>query len=130
MTESAFQTASKAARTQRSVLLARSCPRHSRRAAGVSPPVLSASCQESLAGKLYSAKFPENLHLDLAGIRQRLFDRLREVAAHLGRFAIVDLPGIDDHADFAPRLDGVRLLDAGKAAGQRFEFLEPFDVLF
>ena len=41
---------------------------------------------------------------------------------------VVELLAVDDHADLAAGLDRVGLLDAGEAAGERLEFLEPADV--
>src|SRR5664280_3070539 len=67
-------------------------------------------------------------HLDLARVGQRLLDLLDDVAGEPGRRQVVDLLGPDEDPDFAAGLDGERPVDAGEAARDRLQVLEPLEV--
>src|SRR3977135_640467 len=74
---------------------------------------------------LHGPRLADHRDLDLTGIGQRLLDLADDVAGQPGGGEVVDLLGPDEDADFAPGLDGKRLLDAGEALGDGLEVLEP-----
>ena len=67
---------------------------------------------------------------DLAGVLHLFLDPLGDVVGDLLGQAVVDVLGVDDHADLAAGLDGVGLLDALEGGRDAFELLEPLDVAF
>ena len=54
--------------------------------------------------------------LDLTGILQLVLDALGELARQNDHLILVDLLGLDHHADLTAGLNGVALLDAGIGA--------------
>ena len=56
-----------------------------------------------------------------------LLDCGGDVPAHFGGFAVVDLFGIGDHADFPSRLHREGLLHAGEPIGEGFQLFEAAD---
>src|SRR5581483_8044671 len=63
-------------------------------------------------------------HLDLARIGHFGLDLLRNLTRHPRRLLVADRVVLDDDADLAARLDGVRLLYAGKRMADPFELFE------
>ena len=82
----------------------------------------------AISGDFRDPRFAQHRHLDFAGIRQLLFERLGDVAADLGGRGVGRVLGADDHAQLAAGLDGKGLLDAVEAGGDRFQLFHPLDV--
>src|SRR3989441_6389851 len=83
----------------------------------------------ALLGVLHRARLADDRHLDLPRVLHRLLDLLRDVAREPRGLQVVELVGLHDDADLAPRLDRERLLDAFEAVRDALQLLEPLDVV-
>ena len=59
-----------------------------------------------------------------------LLERLGDVVADLGGRGVGRVLGAGHHAQLAAGLDGKGVIDAGEAAGDRFQLFHPLDVAF
>ena len=84
-------------------------------------------CFYRLLRVFYAAEFADDVNFNLPRIFEFGFDFLSDVLRKKQRLRVVDLIGLDDNADFAPRLYRVALINARKRACDRFEPFEPFD---
>src|SRR5919107_3936132 len=75
------------------------------------------------------ARLADHRDLDLAGVLELLLDLARNVARQRDRAVVVDAVRRDDHADLAPGLHRVDLVDAGVAGGDVLEVAQALDVL-
>src|SRR3990170_2317072 len=96
------------------------------------PPVDVPDHQEEHARVLPSVLddpgLAEHGHLDLPRVLHLILDLLRDITGERRRRRVIDVRGPDDDAHLAPRLDGVRLLDAAERRGDALEPLQPLDV--
>src|SRR6185503_2583474 len=84
---------------------------------------------EALAGVLHRPRLADHDHLDLSGILELLLHLARDVGRELERSRVVDVLGLDQDPDLAPRLDRERLLHAGKAVRDLLERLQALHVV-
>src|SRR6056297_413485 len=92
------------------------------------PPRTRVAPAVASAGVLDGARLAYDRHLHLARVLHVLLDATGDVAREEDGAGVVDLVGLDDDADLAAGLDGVALLDAGEARGDRLERLEALEV--
>ena len=71
-------------------------------------------CFYRLLRVFYAAEFTDDVNFNLPRIFEFGFDFLSDVLRKKQRLRVVDLIGLDDNADFAPRLNGVALFYAGE----------------
>ena len=75
-----------------------------------------------------AAGFADDGDADLARVLQFFFDFAREAAGQCKGLFVVDLIGLDQHAEFAAGLDGEAFLDAGIGAANFFEVFDALDI--
>ena len=86
-------------------------------------------CFYRLLRVFYAAEFTDDVNFNLPRIFEFGFDFLSDVLRKKQRLRVVDLIGLDDNADFAPRLNGVALFYAGERRSDGFQPFEPLDVV-
>src|SRR5687767_5063732 len=74
------------------------------------------------------ARLADHRDLDLAGIRELLFEGLGDVATDLRGARVVGVLGAGDDPQLAASLDRKCLLHARKAAGDRLQLFHAFDI--
>src|SRR4051794_7008885 len=72
---------------------------------------------------------PDHRHLDLTGVLELLLHVARDPVREQRRLVVVDLLGLDDHADLAAGLHRVDLLDALVALGDLLELAQALRVV-
>src|SRR3989338_7499567 len=80
--------------------------------------------------KLRRAHFADDRHLDLPRIGHLLFDLAGDVLGQHIRLIVGHLAEIDHDPDFAPRLDGIGLVDPLERSGNRLQIFEPLHITF
>src|SRR3954453_5088380 len=75
------------------------------------------------------AALADHSHLDLPRVVELVFDLAGDLVRQKHCAVVVDLAGMDDHADLAAGLERIPLLDAGPPRRQLLERFEPFDVV-
>src|SRR5712691_9469294 len=83
----------------------------------------------ALFGVLHRSSLANDRDFHLTGVLQRVLDLLRDVSGEARGLKIVELLGLDQDADLAPRLDRERFLDPGEAVGDALELLQALDVV-
>src|SRR4051794_22466478 len=79
--------------------------------------------------KVNSTRLANHRYLDLPGVFELLLDVPRDLVRDQRSALVVDLLGLHDHADLAPGLHRVDLLDAVVAARDLLEVAQALDVL-